>query len=202
MATTKHAVNTYISSHVAAVTSCNAADMIAKAPDCTDWLSGSGLSCIFKDYPPESARPFVVNFIRRIHVAFLEYELGRAALLDLINDGTGRWSPYYVALTHFEVAVSQLCMALDSVRKLSGHDFYKTGDGSFEESLNYLYNAGKHQLAANELPLMLTNVGLECKSAKLTFGEIEDFMLTMAGVARGLYDSEMASRFFNTGTTA
>ena len=56
-------------------------------------------------------------------------------MVKLIKDGHGRWSPYFTALTHFEAAVAQLYLALDSVRKLRTHDFFRKGDGSFEESV-------------------------------------------------------------------
>jgi hypothetical protein len=83
-------------------------------------------------------RPFVINFIRRIHAAFLEYDLARQEVLKLVRDGNGRWSPYFTALTHFEVSMSQLDIALDSVRHRATHDFFTTGDGSFEARLNLI----------------------------------------------------------------
>ena len=189
---TKSAVELFISRKIAAITACNAGDVKSKEPESAHWLSNFGLAVIFNDFPPDAMRPFVINFIRRVYVAFIEYDLGRDALLELVKDGNGRWSPYYVALTHFELAISQLYVALDSIRKLSGHDFFKTGDGSFEECLNQIYNAGKHELATNEVPLWLTNDGLESNHAKLTFEVIEDFMSKMAGVVKGMCNQEIA----------
>lgn len=161
-------------------------------PESEHWLSNFGLAVIFNDFPPAAMRPFVINFIRRVYAAFLEYDLARQEVLKLVKNGNGRWSPYFAALTNFEVAVAQLYLALDSVRKHSNHDFFTTGDGSFEENLNLLYNASKHQLAEAELPVWFTNEGLACTQAVLTFAEVEDFMLKMANVVKGLYNREVA----------
>lgn len=193
---TKSAVELFISTRAAAVTRCGASEVTAMVPESAHWLSNFGLEVIFHDFPPADMRPFVINFIRRIHAAFLEYDLARQEVLKLIKDGYGRWSPYFAALTHFEVVVSQLYLALDSVRKLSSNDFFTTGDGSFEEKLNLIYNAGKHQIAQTELPTWFTDEGLACARAKVTFAEIEDFMLRMAGVVKGLCNQEIALKAF------
>ena len=189
---TRSAVELFISSRAAAVTECGSSDMNARVPESAHWLSNFGLAVIFNDFPPLELRPLAINFIRRVHGAFLEYDFARQKVLELVKDGNGRWSPYFAALTHFEVAVAQLYLALDSIRKHAQHDFFSTGDGSFEESLNLIYNASKHELAGTELPVWFTNDGLACKNAVLTFDEIEDFMSKMAGVVKGLCNRDIA----------
>jgi hypothetical protein len=166
--------------------------MGAAVPESGHWMSNFGLAVIFLDFPPAEMRPFVINFIRRIQAAFLEYGLARQEVFKLIKDGNGRWSPYFAALTHFEVAVSQLYLALDAVRKRSNHNFFRTGDASFEENLNLIYNASKHHLAETQLPVWFSNDGLSCLEAEVTFAEVEDFMLKMAGVVKGLCNREIA----------
>ncbi len=189
---TKSAVELFISARAAAVTECGASDMKTMDPESAHWLSNFGLAVIFNDFPPTEMRPFVINFIRRIYGAFIEYDFARQEVLKLVKDGHGRWSPYFAALTNFEVTVAQLYLALDSIRKVSNHNFFMTGDGSFEECLNLIYNASKHQLAGDELPVWFTNDGLACGTAALTFAEIEDFMVKMAGVVQGLYNRDIA----------
>ena len=195
---TKSAVELFISALAAAITECGSSDMNARVPESTHWLTQFGLAAIFHDFPPIELRPRGINFIRRVHGAFLQYELARQKVLELVKDGNDRWSPYFVALTHFEVAVGQLYVALDSTRNLPSnpggdkHQFFKPDDGSVTERLNLIYNASKHELAGAELPVWFTNEGLACKNAALTFDEFEDFMLTMAGVVRLLCDRDIA----------
>lgn len=189
---TKSAVELFISARASAINTCGASDMKVKVPESAHWLSNFGLAVIFNDFPPAAMRPFVINFIRRVHGAFLEYDIARREVLNLVKDGNGRWSPYFAALTNFEVTVAQLYLAMDSIRKHSNHDFFTTGDGSFEERLNLVYNASKHQLAKKELPVWFTNEGLACTDAVLTFVEIEDFMLKMADVVKGLCNRNIA----------
>ncbi len=189
---TKSAVEQFISVRAAAVDVCGASDMCAKVPESAHWLSNFGLAVIFNDFPPAEIRPLVINFVRRIYCAFIEYDLARQEVLKLVKDGHGRWSPYFAALNHFEVTLAQLYLALDSTRKHARHDFFTTGDGRFEECLNIIYNASKHQLAGPELPVWFTNDGMACCKATLTFDEIEDFMLKMAGAVKGLCNREIA----------
>ena len=189
---TKSAVELFISARATAITVCGASDMKAKVPESEHWLSNFGLAVIFNDFPPAEIRPLVINFIRRIYCAFHEYDLARKEVLKLVKDGYGRWSPYFAALNNFEVAIAQLYLALDSIRKHANHDFFTKGDGSFEESLNNIYNASKHQLAGSELPVWFTNEGIACAKAELTFIEIEDFMQKMAGVVKGLCNRDIA----------
>jgi hypothetical protein len=139
-------------------------------------------------------RPFAITFVRRISAAFIEYRLAREQVLDLVKNANGRWSPYFAALSHFEVTIAQLYLALDSVRKLSRQDFFKTGDGSIEESLNLIYNASKHQIALKELPVWFTNDSLCCSDASLAFADIETFMLQLAEVAQALSSREAAAK--------
>jgi hypothetical protein len=197
MPITKSAVELFISSKITQITVCNAKNMREQEPESAHWLSNFGLSVIFNNFPPEPMRPYVINFIRRIYTSYIEYDLGRMALLELVKDGHGRWSPYYVALTHFEICISQLYMAMDSIRKISNHNFFKTGDGSFEECLNIIYNKGKHEMAINDVPIWLTNDGVECSSAKLRYDELEDYMTTMAGVVKGLHNHDVAIKALN-----
>lgn len=192
---TRYAVDQFISSRAAAVTVCGARDMQAEVPHCTHWLSNIGMSIILRDYPPAADRPFVINFVRRVSAAFDAHDTGRRALNDLVKDGYGRWSPYYQALTHFEQTAAQLYMALDSARKRGNYKLFTQGDGSFEENLNKFYNASKHEVAELAAPTWLTNDGLECAGARITFEEIEDFMTKMANVVKGLSNAETAKQF-------
>lgn len=189
---TKSAVEQFISARAAAVTVCGASDMKAQVPESAHWLSNFGLAVIFNDFPPAELRPFAINFIRRIHCAFVEYDYARLQIFELVKDGNGRWSPYFAAINSLEVTIAQLYVALDSIRKHAKRDFFTTGDGSFEERLNLIYNASKHEIAKSELPVWFTNEGLECARAALTFDEVEDFMLKMAGVVKRMCNREVA----------
>jgi hypothetical protein len=164
--------------------------MIIAIPEAKDWLSNIGLSIIFNDFPPEELRPFAINFIRRVQNAFIQYKLARQEVLKLVKDGNGRWSPYFIALSHLEIAISQLYLAIDSVGKKATHKFFTPGDGTFVEHLNIIYNRSKHELALKELPVWFTNDGIYCSEAKILFSEFEDYMVKMSNVVKGLYSKE------------
>jgi hypothetical protein len=192
MPVTRAAVEQFISARAAAVSVCGASDMKARVPESAHWLSNFGLAVIFNDFPPADLRPLAINFIRRVHCAFVEYDHARLQVLQLVKDANGRWSPYFAALNHFEVTVAQLYLALDSIRKHAKYDFFTSGDQSFEECLNLIYNASKHDVALSELPVWFSNEGLACSKAAITFGELEGFMLEMAGAVKGMYNRDVA----------
>jgi hypothetical protein len=196
---TKAAVEEFISKKAAEVSLCGAADMQQQVPDSKHWLANFGLSVMFNDFPPEEMRPFAINLIRRITAAFVEYGLARQEVLELVQDGHGRWSPYFGALNHFEVTISQLYMAMDSVHKQANHKFFESGDRSFEENLNLIHNTSKHQIAHDELPVWFSNSGVHTSKASLSFDEIEDYMLKMAGVVKGLLNREIALQALRDG---
>jgi hypothetical protein len=194
---TKAAVEQFISKKAAEVSCCGASELQLQVPEYKHWLSNIGLAVIFHDFPPEEMRPFAINFIRRITAAYVEYGLARQEVLELVKDGHGRWSPYFRALSHFEITIGQLYMAMDSIRKIASHDFFKSGDGSFEENLNLLYNASKHQISQDELPVWFSDTGIHTSKALLLFEEIEDYMLKMADVVKGLHNREAAMQALN-----
>ncbi len=181
---TRAAVEMFISAKASAITRCGASEVSKKVPELDHWLTHFGLLIICNNFPPATYRLFALNLIRRIYAVFLEYDLAREEVRKLVKDGNGRWSPYFAALTHFEMAISQLYVALDSIRKLMDHNFFTRGDGSFEEKLNFIYNASKHDIAETELPVWFTDDGLACTKAEITFAELEDFMLKMAGLVK------------------
>ncbi len=189
---TKAAVGLFISKRAAEVSACGLSYMKEPISGSEHWLSNVGLSVIFHDFPPEEMRPFAINFIRRISAAFDQYDLARREVLALVKDGHGRWSPYFKALSHLEVTIGQLYVAMDSARKRTGHDFFKSGDGSIEDKLNRLYNASKHQIAADELPVWFSNLGVHSSDLLVTFKEIEDYMLKMATIVKELLNREVA----------
>ncbi len=198
---TKAAVEQFISKKAAEVTRCGASDIQLQEPEYEHWLANIGLSVIFHNFPPEEMCPFAINFIRGINAAYVEYGLARQQVLELVKDGHGRWSPYFRALNHFEVAIGQLYMAMDSVHKKANHKFFESGDGSFEENLNLIYNTGKHQIAQGELPVWFSDTGIHSSNGTLLFEEIEDYMLKMAGVVKGLHNREVAIQALNDANT-
>ena len=118
-------------------------------------------------------------------MVFSEYFRAREQLQDLIS-GNRRWSPYYRALHHIEIAVALLYQAYDFSHKALNQRFFVTADGSPLQRLNLIYGASKHELAAAEDPVWLSNDGIETAQARLVFSEFEDLARTCARVAERL----------------
>ena len=90
-------------------------------------------------------------------------------------------SPYFRALLHFEVCISQTYQALELLAMASKKKVFDKGDGSKEERLYRLYIQAKHtdrMIESGQIPtqattsVWITNVGLECDGAALSFDEL------------------------------
>ena len=134
---TKHAIETFISPKVTGLNECRITDLSAEFPASRDWVSGFGLMVILVNQPTEEMRPFALQFVRRTEMAIAEYTRMRAEVQDLIS-GNPRWSPYYRALYHGEVATAMLYQAYDLSRKKLKTQLFESNDGSPLQRLNLI----------------------------------------------------------------
>jgi hypothetical protein len=109
-----------------------------------------------------------------------------------------RFSPYFRALSHFEMFVSQFYQAFEFLRTVSGEDFFIEGDGSIIEKFYKIYISSKHMdkwikrkkiPPRSTVPLWITNEGLEGKDGhgreiKLSFSEMYEILGDAAKLAK------------------
>lgn len=183
MGFTRHATDLFISEKIGQVTECGATDVAKEFPASATWVSSFGLCVILQDHPPSQNRPYALQLVRRVEMAFAEYSRATEYLSDLVIGGPGRWSPYFRALYHFEAAISQLYLAYDGARKKLGQDYFASGDGSDLDRLNIIYNASKHQTASAEQTLWITNNGVCANGASISFVELEKLLRSYARIA-------------------
>ena len=183
---TRYAVETLISDKITKVTECNVGDLFAEFPEARNWVSRFGLMVIFVDQPREEVRPFALQFVRRTEMALTEYASAREELRSFVSRNGGVWSPYFRALYHFEAAVAQLYQVFDYSRKVLDTKLFDGSDGSPLSRLNLIYNTSKHQLAEADLPIWITNEGIESADSKLAFSEMEDLLRSAARIATKL----------------
>ena len=194
MGFTRHATDLFISEKIGQVTKCGATDVAKEFPASVCWVSTFGLCVIFQDHPPVENRPYVLQFVRRVEMAFAEYSSASDHLSDLVSGGSGRWSPYFRALYHFEAAISQLYLAYDGVRKKLGNDYFACGDGSDLDRLNKIFNASKHQLASAEQTLWITNDGVCADGTSISFVELEQLLRSYGRIATRISNQEPESK--------
>jgi hypothetical protein len=182
---TRHAVELFISDKITAISTCGAQAVASELPNSKNWIAGFGLSVILNDYPPAHIRPFVIQFLRRISMAIAEHESMRQELVGLVT-GDPQWSAYYRALHHAEQCCALVYQAYDYMRKVTATALFQSKDNSVLDRLNLLYNAAKHSVALERDPVWLTNEGLECNQARLTFRELETLIRDFATLAEQL----------------
>ena len=182
MGFTRHAID-LISEKIGEVTKCGATDVAKEFPASAAWVSTFGLCVIFQDHPPAENRPYALQFVRRVEMAFAEYSRASEHLADFVTTGPRQWSPYFRALYHFESAISQLYLAYDGAREKLGKNYFVSGDDSDLDRLNKIYNASKHQIANAEQSLWITDDGVCAAGASISFVELEQLLRSYARIA-------------------
>jgi hypothetical protein len=151
-------------------------------------------------HPDTSVRHLDLAFLRRTNAAAEEYHTGRSYLLRYIEGVAARehrLGAYLSALTHFEQCLSSIWQAAELFNRMEhkvlGTDLqkltlFKKGDNSDLERINKLNNAAKHfsamQAEQTSTPIWITNVGLKCADATLSFDELNDNLMALSEAAR------------------
>ena len=157
------------------------------------WVRHFFLSSILRGTPPAPYRQYMMNFLRRTELAFQEYDLARERTLQHLESPHGQGIGHYMAaIGHWEVFLGQAWHAvllLSYIGGLNGQGIYKSGEGTIEERMNFLYNRSKHAEKSitgdfypedSTLCLWLYNEGLKVTDGHLTFLEMHEVLGDLA----------------------
>ncbi len=157
-----------------------------------NWLSAFILNSVFIAQLPPKQRAYAFNFLRRAQGALSSYRLARLELIDYLQSPRGVLSPYFRALLHFEVCISQSYQAFELLATASGLDVFDKDDGSKEERLYRLYIQSKDMggmIQGGKIPteataaIWITNHGIECNGTSLSFEELVSLLEWIAKMA-------------------
>lgn len=154
-------------------------------------------------YPNKPVQHLQLTFLRRAYAAVREYDSGRSALLRFVTENRAQkhnLSALLTAITHFEQCIGQVWQAValhnrmehailnSGVRRITA---YTAGEGSDLERTHMLYNVIKHfdvdQAAVASSPIWITNSGLKCNSAFVSFAELEETITSLVAVAEEIF---------------
>lgn len=167
---------------LAELTECN-------APEIPEWPKHQAnviLNDVFCGIElPAEVRPYILNMMRRMETAVGEYRLGREMLQAYVDELPRRNNHFLQALralSHFEQSAAALYQAAQLTRPITKEQLFENNDGSPEQRLNVIYNRSKHfdepvGSLPPAVPVWLTNEGLECSSAALSFAELHGIIL-------------------------
>jgi len=172
-------------------------DLMSRFPHCTHWVEIFLLNAFIGATLVGTTRAVVLNFLRRVENAFLEYTEARRNLNAYTRGSRQAVSKYFSAVLHFEHSIAMTYQASMLMRDFyPGQKFFEKGDQSPLQRLNELYNHTKHVdsiLASGQLsdgysiPLWISNTGLHCSVCSLTFAELADILGVLAANADRLY---------------
>ncbi|WP_415405667.1 hypothetical protein ACLHDG_07830 [Sulfurovum sp. CS9] len=189
MTATNFSLENFIGRDLIEVTKCN-------APDISDinqkWLPTFCLNSTFKVHFKEPIHQMILSYLRKTETSFLEYTLAREALNKYVSTDNNMITPYFHALSHFEICISYAWQALEIIMDLSGEKLFTPNDGSDAEKHSNIHNICKHlnkELRRNDFPIehtgpvWLSNDGLESKDVSFSFEKMKELMESLANYA-------------------
>ena len=182
MSFTNYAVEAFISKHIVELTSVGIIDVAPEFPNAASWLSRLGTLAILTNRFTPEARPFAIQFVRKVEMALLEYARAKKELETLLA-GARKWSPYFRALHHVETSSSLLFQAYDLSRKKLEIQLFQPRDGSSLQRLNKIYNTSKHEAAGPDEPVWLSNTSIHTADVELLFVEYEVMLRECSRIA-------------------
>jgi len=180
-------LDNYVAHKLSELTECGAVELEVGSP----WLNSFILNSVFSFNVHPKYRAYLFNFLRRTESATTAYQLARTALTEYIGTPRNVISPYFTALTQFEICISQIYQGYKLLATANGQRFVYTkerGSVSVYEKLNVVYNASKHmdeRISSDKLPpnattgVWITNLGLESSCGDISFLELHELLINM-----------------------
>jgi hypothetical protein len=201
---TTYGLDKFFAQEISALSECNAPDLGDHSAEVGDLIHNFILNSIFTSPIKTEEKPYIFGIIRRVQMALVEYQNGRTLLLLYLNESKKNTSLYFQALSHFEIAVTQLYQAYDFWRQLGKKresketNLFKTGDGSPLQKLNRLYNVSKH-LEPSTIPegnlhhVWISNNGICASEVTMSFTELADLVKEYVAVANAFSNPNQVS---------
>jgi hypothetical protein len=190
-------LNLFGAPELSELTICGAKEL----PKLPDYLSAAIWNHIVGVvHPDTSVRHLDLAFLRRANAAAEEYRSGRSHLLryvEGVEGGEHRLGAYLSALTHFEQCLGAIWQAAELFNRMEHKvlgtnpkklTIYNGGENSDLERINKLNNVAKHfnaiQAEQTSTPIWITNLGIKCADAALSFDELCENVMALSEVAR------------------
>lgn len=191
MQPSNYVLDNFVAHKLSELNACDAPEL----PDDSAWLNTFILNTVFRVRLEQKTRAYLFNFLRRTEGAISAYRAGCAAVREYIATPRNVISPYFSALSQFEICVSQSYQGYELLARAAGEKIYEEGDGSPEERLQKIYVDAKHMdrmISGDKLPeeatagIWITNTGLASARAVLSFTELHGILVNMHGLAEKL----------------
>ena len=201
---TTYGLDKFFAQEISALSECNAPDLAEHFAEVEPLIDNFILNSIFTSPIKTQYKPYIFGIIRRVQMALVEYQNGRTLLLLYLNESKKNTSLYFQALSHFEIAVTQLYQAYDFWRQLGKKresketNLLKTRDGSPLQKLNRLYNVSKH-LQPSTIPegnlhhVWISNNGICASEVTMSFTELADLVKEYVAVANAFSNPNQVS---------
>jgi len=192
-----------VATNISAFTEADVRELSSRHPESSHWLANHFLNSTFRAQYSSPVRELVVLFLRRVSIAFEEYELARARTDEFLlgrRNGEQPTRLYLSALHHWEQCLAAICQAMKAWTELTGDRVFdpEADPAPPEAKVNHLHNWSKHSdekvAKPNLMPergplaVWMTNDGLRSRRHRLTWTELTAVLDDIANAANVLQD--------------
>jgi predicted RNA-binding Zn-ribbon protein involved in translation (DUF1610 family) len=186
-----YALDNFVAHRLSELTECGPKPI----EDAPNWIGAFVLNSIFVAPLEPKKRAYILNFLRRADGAISSYQVARIHLIEYLRAPGYAVSRHFRALLSFENCVAHLYQGMKLISAATKVPMFESGDGIKEERLNIIFNTSKHmdgRIEKGTMPeeatgaIWITNYGVECQQAKLSFLEIEELLAWVRDSARTL----------------
>ncbi|MER2584266.1 MAG: hypothetical protein ABTR20_16240 [Candidatus Competibacter sp.] len=191
----KYVRDTFIAHKLSELSECSAPELKEEP----NWLNAFILKSIVVFDIPAKNRAYLLNFLRRAEAANTAYREARTQLSLYLSTPQNVISPYFKALTQFEVCIAWCYQGYELIARASGSQLYRQGHGSRYEKLQIVYVDSKHMdfmISGDKLPsdstsgLWIINSGLESSRGCLTFEDLHCLLCEMKDLAEKIVQND------------
>lgn len=198
----------YMATEASAFTAAEIPEIGPTHPESKHWVSNYFLTSVLRAQYGSPTRELVATLLRRVTIAFEEYDLAKARTDEFVQrrlDGEQPMRVYLSALHHWEQCVAAAWQAVAAWMKTTGLQAFEPDPlaPSAEQRLNHLYNWSKHTESkvvtpgqmpdSGPLAMWLTNDGLRSVDHLLTWKELAEVLDELAKAADILQDPKALS---------
>lgn len=184
-------LDNHIAHKLSALIECGAAEL----KEDSSWLNNFILNSTLTFHVSPNTRAYLFSFLRRTEGATTAYRLARTALIEHIGTPRNVVSPYFRALTQFEICISQCYQGYALLATAAGQKVYSPDSKSAEANLHTVYVDSKHMdlmISGKKLPpeattgVWITNSGLESSRGSISFPDLHGLLSSMHSLAEQL----------------
>jgi hypothetical protein len=190
MPLSRSAIDAFLFKRFAQIDTCHIVSVARDFPEHASWFTGGTLARVLDDGVPPGRAALAFVLLRRAHAAFHAWEQAAAAARALAESRTV--AGYLATLRHLEACVAAAEHWHAYAREALGMQPFSPDDGSPQERLHVIYDAGRLRRRADRAragdlhPVWFSDGGLHVRGKSLSFDDLRGMLVQIGHVVTAI----------------